>query len=245
MDNLLFGYDLRERQEALVKSIEAERLILKEHKDSISQSYKLQGSLSLTSAIQLLFFYSLTDEDDLNEFTEEDILRNYIHTLMAIQNDLSKAKGTIKIDLARYSEIGADFILEKLKNYNYGVNKNLTEWKKFLEDFSEYRINARCIRKFAEKKKFKVHINPNLEPMTKRECAKKARLLILKIIKADDIEKLREINKSSQGKKGLKSYIRKKIDPSDFTNLFDSKEKTFTNRWINILPEVNEYLKTN
>lgn len=79
-------------------------------------------------------------------------------------------------------------------------------------------------------------------PISKRDQADKARQLIFKTLALIPEVEQKELLKVEKGKRGLKKEIRLLISEEDYKKFFDSNEKTFANRWSEVLPEIKPAL---
>lgn len=227
-------------EQVQIQAAEAE--LLQQHKTAITNSYTLSEELSISSAIQLLCFYSIDDKLDTNNLTSKDILTHYKNILRLLKSNLRSGKTGKNLKCGKFWITETSEIIELINQVLSSTILSLQDWDKLLNRFSEYRIHARYIRKLAQNQGCDLSGIPAIATSSSHGKAKKARALILECVKSDNPEMLVKLYHAPIGAQGLKSYIQEKINRQDYIDLFNSNSKTFTNRWNTVLPEVKKIL---
>jgi len=209
------------------------------HVKQILEAKTLNGSLPILSAIQLLLS-CVSDSDELHACSEYELVAQYVNTLIRIKNDLKNDKNIIKFEPNKFGPVESKDFLESLDNYDFKSIKTLREWINFLNNFSMFRIHSRNI--FKLKRDIDSKNKNSYSPISKRDQADKARQLIFKTLALIPEGEQKELLKVEKGKRGLKKEIRLLISEEDYKKFFDSNEKTFANRWSEVLPEIKPAL---
>ncbi|OAL78416.1 hypothetical protein AY606_08255 [Acinetobacter sp. SFB] len=209
-----------------------------EHRAQIFAAQNLNGSLSLLTAIQLLVD-CVSDSNEIQKYSESQLVVEYVNALIKIKSDLKGPKNTIEIELNKLGIIDKAVFLADLDSYDFKSIKTLQEWINFLKKFSNYKIHSRTIRKLG--RKINPEIQDNLDLISKRDQAEKARQLIYQILNLISEEERKRLLNIEKGRKGLKDKIKKIIiNNGDYKKYFDSNDKTFSNRWSEVLPKIKQ-----
>ncbi len=215
--------------------------LLDSHKKQILQSKLLDGDLSILSSIQLFLFYAF-DKQEIIDFTEADLVKNYINCLIKIKSDLKSTKGTLEIVINVFGVIDSEEFLLDLQNKEYKNITSLHGFVNFLHSLSSYRIPSRNIRKLVRKLGLLSGSSMYTESSSKAELAEQARKHIKNIVKSIPLVDQKKLLSVGIGKSGLKSEVLKRMEDKDFNKYFSANHKTFSNRWAEVLPQIKSTL---
>lgn len=213
-------------------------IYLSAHVKQISEAKILSGSLSLSEAIQLLLSYVL-DSDELHAYSEYELVIEYVNALNKIKDALKES--FIKFESNKFGAVDSKNFLESLDEYNLKTIKTLEQWTNFLKNFSVYRIHFRSIYKL--KKDIDSKKRDSYSLSSKRDKADQARKKIHKALSLISEEEQKRLLNVEKGKRGLKSEVRQIMNQNgDYKEYFYSDEKTFANRWSEVLDEIRAKL---
>lgn len=213
-------------------------IYLSTHVKQISEAKILSGSLSLSEAIQLLLSYVL-DSDELHAYSEYELVIEYVNALNKIKDALKES--FIKFESNKFGAVDSKNFLESLDEYNLKTIKTLEQWTNFLKNFSVYRIHFRSIYKL--KKDIDSKKRDSYSLSSKRDKADQARKKIHKALSLISEEEQKRLLNVEKGKRGLKSKVRQIMNQNgDYKEYFYSDEKTFANRWSDVLYEIRAKL---
>lgn len=211
-------------------------LIIESHKSQIFEAQNLEGNLSILAALQLLM-NRVFEREIIHQYTESQLVVQYCNCLIKIQSELLLPKGTIKIRLDRLGVFN-DHFLSILSNYDLKKIQKIIEWNQFIASFSQYQIHSRCIRKLVQKYDLEHGVSKNTAHDSNHVIAERVRNQIRKIIQTiPEEEQIRLLN-VGKGQKGLKNMVWLKIKDDKELKYFLNKNKTFLNRWVEVLPEI-------
>lgn len=210
---------------------------LEAHKCQIFDAYGLVGRVPILSALQLLILLAFGKKVILG-FTERELVTQYINGLIKIRSDLKLSKNIIQIEINTFGVIDSDNFLSDLNECEFNKISELKSWEEFINRLSVYYINVRNIHKLARKLGFETQEILKLDYKTKQSKAAEARILLREILKTIPKDEQTRLLNLSKGHKGLKHLVRTRIDRENFKEKFNNKEKTFANRWSDILQEI-------
>lgn len=230
----LFGRDLREEAYLEMRNRQHKLELLNAHKVNIIKTQQQKISLySLQNAINLIVFYILqgSTEYEIENMSEQDILKLYIKTLIKIKSEVKNPKSSLKVEFLELGEIDSEEFLSDINKYNYKEIETFEEWDKFIHSMGSYFIQYRNLKKLANELRL---IDREITLSDKKENVVEARSLIIRILENFTKDDLQALKNNSRGHKGLKSAVFDQLTISEYRKYFQSNITTFKNRWDEI-----------
>lgn len=194
----------------------------------IKDSLKYVEKLSIEQALQILINRLLSHELN-NSLDESKLILYYKEAFRKIKSEALCSRSPIKIEVGIFSYIDHQEFLEDASKINLDAIKDLKQWDTELKVLDRYSIHTRSINKLLSRMNTS-YKHTSVSAAEKKQRVKKAGELICKILNNLSDEEIRELSNVSNGKIGLRNYVKSKISPLEYSNLFPGKND-FKNRW--------------
>lgn len=218
----------REEQDK-IKELKILEKIENEKKLIFATNY-MNEKLSIHQSLQL-FLACAHDRTTIKNWTENDLVKYLIYSLIKIRDEARKIKSPIKIELGPYEVVDHQEFLDELKQFNFRDISTLENWYKFMDHFSDYSIHSRNIRTLMIRLGYETNIT--ISHNTNKERATLGKKKIIDILNSLTIDEKNVASSATQGCKGLKALVKSKISHKEMYELFPNKYD-FNNRWNEI-----------